>query len=304
MLKLDHPDIYKAILETLQIGVCVVDREQRIVFWNDGAERISGFLKQEVLGHRHTDSVFVPPEERAENPAVDPDLPILQVLRDGKKVTTDGAIQHKKGHQVPVLLFAAPIRNEQGMIIGATECFDEGFVSPERNRRESLLALHGVLDELTGVACTGFIESQLREHLTMFESYPIPFSVLCIQIDGLENWKTTLGAGAIPVILRSVAQTMENCIRPGDLLGRWRDERFLCILTECPGSQITSVARRLRSSISHDEIRWWGQKVAVTISLGGATAKPGDTCSSMLQRAEESLLESIKGGGNSFTVPA
>lgn len=302
MLKIESADIYKAILENLQIGVCLVDREQRIVFWNDGAERITGFLKQEVLGRRHSESVFVPKDEPVTVGAMDPKHPIAQVLREGKRMVTDAAIHHKLGHQVPVRISTAPIRDEQGLIVAAVESFDESFASSDRNRRESVLEKHGLLDLETGVAGSAFIESQLREHVAMFENYPIPFSILSIQIDALEHWKTKLGAGAIPVIMRDAALTMENCIRPSDWLGRWRDGRFLCILTECPGSHIVSVAGRLRSSVLQDEIRWWGQKFVVTISLGGATARQGDTITSLLQRAEESLRESIKSGGDRFTM--
>jgi diguanylate cyclase (GGDEF)-like protein/PAS domain S-box-containing protein len=304
VLKIESPELYKSILESLQIGVCLVNRDQKIVFWNDGAERITGFLKQEVLGRLHTDSMFAPSDEPQIKSAMNLAHPIVQVLRDGKGMTTDSSIQHKSGHQVPVRISTVPIRDEEGLIIAVAESFEEGFGSSERDRRESVLSKHGVLDETTGVACSGFIESQLREHLTTFETYPIPFSILCVQIDGIDQFRTTLGAGAIPVILRAVAQTMENCIRPSDSLGRLSDDRFLCILTECLGTQVASVAGRLRTSVQHDEIRWWGQKIAVTISVGGASARAGDTNAALIERAEASLRESLVRGGNCFTVIA
>ena len=49
MLDLQNAEIFRAALESLQTGVCVVDLDRNIRFWNDGAERISGFLRQDVL---------------------------------------------------------------------------------------------------------------------------------------------------------------------------------------------------------------------------------------------------------------
>ena len=50
MLDLQNAEIFRAALESLQTGVCVVDRDRKINFWNDGAERITGYLRQDVLG--------------------------------------------------------------------------------------------------------------------------------------------------------------------------------------------------------------------------------------------------------------
>ena len=42
MPELQDPDIFRTILESLQTGVYVVGRDGRILFWNEGAEKITG----------------------------------------------------------------------------------------------------------------------------------------------------------------------------------------------------------------------------------------------------------------------
>ena len=44
-------DICRGIIDSLPIGLCVVDMQKRIVFWSDGAECITGHLRHEVIGH-------------------------------------------------------------------------------------------------------------------------------------------------------------------------------------------------------------------------------------------------------------
>lgn len=47
----NDPDIYRDILDGLQIGVSVLDLNKKIVFWSDGAEHITGYSRIDVLGH-------------------------------------------------------------------------------------------------------------------------------------------------------------------------------------------------------------------------------------------------------------
>jgi len=50
---IDDPEIYRTVLQRLSVAVYFVDREQRIVFWNHGAEEITGYLSQQALGHQN-----------------------------------------------------------------------------------------------------------------------------------------------------------------------------------------------------------------------------------------------------------
>jgi PAS domain-containing protein len=44
-------ELHKALLDHLEAGIYMVDRRRRILYWNRGAEQISGFLSQDVAGH-------------------------------------------------------------------------------------------------------------------------------------------------------------------------------------------------------------------------------------------------------------
>jgi len=56
MRVLENPGILQAILESLHSGVYFVGRDQKILFWNEGAERITGYLRQDVIGRLHADN--------------------------------------------------------------------------------------------------------------------------------------------------------------------------------------------------------------------------------------------------------
>ena len=49
---MDQNSQYKEILDKVFDGVYLVDRERRITFWNKGAERITGFHADSVVGKK------------------------------------------------------------------------------------------------------------------------------------------------------------------------------------------------------------------------------------------------------------
>ena len=59
MSGLEQAEIFRAVLEALPTGVYFVDRNKKIAFWNDGAERITGYLRQDVVGRACRDDILV-----------------------------------------------------------------------------------------------------------------------------------------------------------------------------------------------------------------------------------------------------
>src|SRR5271169_118753 len=109
MLELNDPDIYQTVLDGLQTGVYIVDRNRRIRFWNEGAEEITGYLRQDVVGRFLRDHLLKANDEI--------DLgsntfdPVSVAFKDGKSSTGDVSILHKQGYRVPIVLRTVPNRN-------------------------------------------------------------------------------------------------------------------------------------------------------------------------------------------------
>ena len=295
-----NPEIYRLVLEELLTGVYVIDCEHKIHFWNSGAERITGHLCQEMIGRPMPENTFAgKPNDEAG--AGREHSPLLEAIREGKPIQTSAYIRHKNGHSVPVHLRAIPIRNGQNKLIGAAACFDENTSVSEWNRRRIKLAEFGCIDDEAGVPNREFVLTQLRECLDAFNKHHIPFGVLCIEVDRLDHLRTSYGQNAAAKIMRVVAQTLENSLRPTDWLGRWTDRRFLAILTECSAVAFGKIGERLQNMVSCSETEWWGDRISVTISINGAATMPGDSVESILDRVQESLPADAGNGASSKT---
>lgn len=297
MSEFEGDDIHRRVLESLQTGVCLVDRNGKIVLWNAGAEKTTGLLRQDVLGH---DLRYVIEQDDAgDSSQVDF---ISGVLRDGKPALGDVMLRHKAGHLVPVRMRAVAIRNDRGTIVGAAESFEEDPSASDWDRRQETLAGYGAVDSGTGVLTENFLLSHLRESLRTFQECQVPFSVVAVRVDKLGEMKARYGPGIIGVVLRAVGQTLENAVRPTDFLGRRGQSDFLSIVTECSRFDVGRVCERLKRSIHAVKVDWWGDRLHVTASLGAATVQPDDDVDKILARVERSIEKSVAAGGDLITV--
>jgi diguanylate cyclase (GGDEF)-like protein len=195
-----------------------------------------------------------------------------------------------------------PLRREDGRMQGAAELFEEVITRTPANRRHNKLATAGCVDQLTGILNHSMIHAHLQEVLSLRKVYPVPFCALCISVDGLLRVRERFGQAAVDATLHVVAQTLESTLRPTDFLGRWLEQEFLVILTECREDDVMKVAERPRKMAQHSQINWWGDTWSVTISIGATQAHDMDTAGDMVSRAEQGMRQSNESGGNQIAV--
>jgi two-component system cell cycle response regulator len=297
MPRMDSPEVLLAVIDVLSMGVTVVDQSGKIVLWNRQAERLTGFLRQEVIG-RSVREGFLGGVDMDNNDLSGDAAPAVTAMRDGKQISLEASLRHRSGHRIPTRLRVSTLRDERGTIIGAVESFEETIAVSDWERRQSKLAAYGCLDRTSGVLNHGMMQSHLRELLSTFAEHPVPFAVLCVALDQMETIKKRHGPGALAALVRTVGQTLELSLRPTDSVGRWQENEFLAILQECTSEEARKTAERLRKMAAMAKIEWWGDVLPITLSIGATEARKGDTLDGVLGRAEAQLQESRDQGGD------
>ena len=173
-----NPDIYRAVLESLPIGIYLTDRHRQILFWNSGAERITGYLGQEVIGHFCPDNLLMHCDENGVE-LCGCACPLAQTMQDGRPGEANIFLRHKEGQRVPVHVRSIPVRDEFGVIIGAAECFEKRS-SRHTDTRASKAVPHLCLDEVTEIPDERAILAGLGEAVERFTPSQVPFGVLPI----------------------------------------------------------------------------------------------------------------------------
>lgn len=113
----DAPDARNwlaAIIDGSDDAIVSKNLEGVIQTWNGGATRLFGYLPEEVIGQPVT--ILIPPDRLDEEPM------ILAQIHAGKRVDHfETKRRRKDGSLVDISLTISPIRNEHGIVVGASK---------------------------------------------------------------------------------------------------------------------------------------------------------------------------------------
>jgi PAS domain S-box-containing protein/diguanylate cyclase (GGDEF)-like protein len=301
MSELPGPDVYREVLESLPHGIYIVDRHRVVQLWNDGAERITGYLRHEVIG-RSCQECLLLYCDGDDNVMCGGSCPLSATMRDGKARETDLFLRHKDGSRVPVRVHSTPVRDADGVIIGVAASVDERVALPECEVHMHSRAVRDSVDNDTGIPDRESVRCHLDAVLEDFREDEFPFSVLGIKVDKVEELRQSHGVKALEAVVRVVARTLAKNLHPPDMVGHWAEDQFVVVLTNCPGSALMKVAGMLKRIIGLVTIPWWGDRVTVTVSIGGTAGHPDDTAETLVERAERALANAVEQGGGQVVI--
>ncbi|MBU0674020.1 MAG: sigma 54-interacting transcriptional regulator [Proteobacteria bacterium] len=116
------------ILESVPDGIFTVDRQWRITSFNQAAEQITGWPREEALGR--------PCSEIFQADICKDQCTVAHCLYTGKPVTGNSTILHRKdGTTLPLSISASPLVDQEGTIIGGVETFHDLSDVTMLNRR-------------------------------------------------------------------------------------------------------------------------------------------------------------------------
>jgi PAS domain S-box-containing protein len=110
------------ILETMEDGIFVVDRNRRIIYWNEGASHITGYPGVTMLNSYCYDNLLDEVSETGEG-ICQSACPLSHSLNSGEPYKCRIWAKHAGGSRIPLAVLTFPLRDGEGKIIGATEIF-------------------------------------------------------------------------------------------------------------------------------------------------------------------------------------
>jgi hypothetical protein len=87
------------------------------------------------------------------------------------------------------------------------------------------------------------------------------------------------------------------------MLGRWSQDGFLAIVPGCHAAALLKSAEMLKKLVGLTGVPWWGDRLSVTLYVGGTIVRAGDTPESLAGRAEEALGASRLENWDDVVVP-
>jgi PAS domain S-box-containing protein len=129
--ELDAALLLASIVETSDDAIISKNLDGIITSWNKGAERIFGYMEEEIIGK--SVKVLIPRKYHAEEDT------ILERIRRGQRIEHYETIrQRKHGSLINVSLTVSPVADPQGKIVGASKIARD---ITERKRTEAQISL-------------------------------------------------------------------------------------------------------------------------------------------------------------------
>lgn len=176
------------------------------------------------------------------------------------------------------------------------------LIYPLRNGLRYQEAVKSALtDALTGAGNRISMENVMAREFDLASRYHQPLSILMLDLDYFKEVNDQYGHAAGDYVLKAVVHSLQAASRCADMTFRYGGEEFVVLLnkTDITGAQIT--AERLRSTISGLSFHFENNNIPVTISIGGATLRVGETKEELLNRADKALYQSKERGRNCIT---
>ncbi len=300
------------MLQTIDVGLVVLDKEFTVKVWNSFMESHSGMtplqtkdklifdlfpdLPKEWLVHK-ANSVFMlknrsfmtweqrPYLFKFKNyrPITGTEPFMYQNVTISPLVSTDGTVNH-----IAIILY------------------DVTDIASNRNALEKANAELEMLsrtDRLTQLNNRGYWEECLLQEFSRFQRYQTTCSVVMFDIDHFKKVNDTYGHQAGDEVIRQVSQALRDNLRQTDIAGRYGGEEFGVILGNTCAESAVTFCERIRKQVEAMEVVHDGQTIKFTISLGISQAvESTGTYTDWLEQADQALYASKEGGRNQTNI--
>ena len=286
------PQFYRALLDSITDGVYFVDRERRILFWNEAAHQLTGYQGNEMLGRRCPDGFLCHVNDSAHR-LCPTGCPLEACLADGEPRELRFFFRHKQGGRVPVSAHVEPVRSADGSIVGAVEIFSDDSAEQDARRKVEEMERLAFYDHSTQVPNRRFVEMSLRTALTEYRSHQDAFGLMMIDLNGLKEMNDQFGHAIGDLALREVARTLIGALRPSDIVGRWGGDEFVAIVHHVNSDNLRHLAERCRAMVA-ETLLFAGKAdvpVGVSVSVGETLVRPADTAESLIKRADDLMYQ-------------
>jgi len=155
-----------------------------------------------------------------------------------------------------------------------------------------------VRDPLTGLHNRLAFDERMAQEFARWKRYQQPLVLLVVDIDRFKRINDTYGHKAGDKALKIIAERVLGEVRESDFLARYGGEEFVILMPETGLADGALVADKLRGNVAKSQFHYQGEAVTITVSIGVAAPREGDTPESLFQRADRALYLAKERGRN------
>lgn len=297
---------FRRILDAISDGVYVLGPDHTIVYWSAGAERITGYAPDEVVGRRCDEDILVHTDLTGTRLCTG-GCPLHDCVDTGREQSIrEVFLRRKSGERLAVYIKTTAFEVE-GRRYGV-EVFGEleSVAGKELAGRIQELSDSAVSDPLTGLFNRRYLDAALAQQFAMFKRLGRRYGVIQMDIDTLKEINDRLGHAAGDQAIRFVAGILSDHAREMDVAARSGGDEFVVVCGLATGDDLAAYGRRLVSLVRDSRFApAVDVGLRLTVSAGGALVTAADADErAALGRADAAMYDAKHRGRDAFAVAA
>ncbi len=300
------------VLQSIDVGLVILDRNYKIQLWNGFMENHSGMRPDQVHDKTLFDSFSDIPEtwfrQKAE-PVFElktrtftiwEQRPYLFKFKNYRPITGRASTMYQNSSIIPLESIDGSVKHICLIIYDVT---DIAVNQQDLTKANGHLAYLSQTDALTELFNRGFWEEEFqREHKRCLRSKR-PSSLVMFDIDHFKKVNDTYGHQAGDEVIRTVASVIRQTARETDICGRYGGEEFTILLVDTNAEAAITFAERLRKKLAAMVVEADGNSIKFTISSGVAEfSSEFKKHTQWIEAADKALYHAKENGRNKTTV--
>jgi len=157
-------------------------------------------------------------------------------------------------------------------------------------------------DALSNLFVRRYFDGRLEAEISRSARYGHGLAVAAFDLDHFKAINDTRGHAAGDEVIRTFGRRLQSALREQDLSARRGGEEFAAYFPETDAAAALAVCERVRRQIAERPFSWEGTEIPLTVSIGVAACRAGDTAETLLARADAALYAAKEAGRNRAIV--
>ena len=292
----ENESLVRALYESAQDAIVVMDAERRISYWNPAAAHIFGYTNDEAIG-QNLHSMLAPSRYKMD---YEPALLKFQHSGWGDALgkTLELKALRKSGEEFSMELSLSAVQLKDGWhAVGIIRDISERKQAEETIRQ---MAYH---DSLTGLPNRKLFSDRTEIALAQAGRSQKNVAVIMLDLDNFKDINDTLGHDVGDSLLKNAAERLKAEMRKSDTFARFGGDEFVLLLPDLKGIEDASrVAQKIVDSF-RKPFPISTHQLIVTASIGIAVyPDDGSDEAALLKNADIAMYQAKQAGRDRYQV--
>ncbi len=239
------------IFDSFHDPFSIVDRDYRIVKFNDAYSRIKNLPAKDLFGKKCYEALH------GRNDVCNGCV-ILKTFQSKDPCAKEKQVRQANGTAIWIEIYTYPILDQQRNVTHVVE-YTRDITDRKKSEEEKKQLIENLnylstTDSLTGLCNRRALTETLHYEIERAQRYDTDLSLILCDVDKFKPINDTYGHAAGDAALQAVSEALKTSLRTTDILGRYGGDEFMIILPETSLAGAKMLAEKVRLAVSEIEL--------------------------------------------------